>query len=126
MGELGIGCCEQGVVLSDEHGGDQRVVALGRGPQGTCVLYGTRGEQTRDAFGSAWRVSCVRMDDEGEKGLLRVIGGGSVGYAGLASGLAAYFSHGGAEFSDLLDLMDARGIRYAYACADEGGVVSRE
>ena len=49
MGELGIGRCEQGVVLSDEHGGDQRVVALGRGPQGTCVLYGTRGDQTRNA-----------------------------------------------------------------------------
>ena len=46
--------------------------------------------------------------------------------AGLADAIRFYFSQSDTELSDLLDLMDGAGIPYAYACADEGGIVCRE
>ena len=114
------------VVIDDERGGDQRIVALERGSASALVLYGTRGEQTRGAFDSDWRISCVRVAEEHVPAAASVLLGMALAGVSLEEALASFFSDGRAEFSDLLDLMDAAGVPYAYACADESGVVSRE
>ena len=121
MGDTGIGLLERCVVLRERRGGDERVVVLERRAAGLLVYYGTRGEQTSEAFGSAWRVSCVRLGEEREAGLVCALHGES-----SADAIRSYFSQSDTELSDLLDLMDGAGIPYAYACADEGGIVCRE
>ncbi|WP_333785578.1 hypothetical protein [Parolsenella catena] len=124
MGDTGIGLLERCVVLRERCGGDERVVVLERRAAGLLVYCGTRGEQTSEAFGSAWRVSCVRLGEEREVGLVCALHAESS--AGLADAIRSYFSQSDTELSDLLDLMDGAGIPYAYACADEGGIVCRE
>lgn len=124
MGDTGIGLLDRCVVLRERCGGDERVVVLERRAAGLLVYYGTRGEQTSEAFGSAWRVSCVWLGEEREAGLVCALHGESS--VGLADAIRSYFSQSDTELSDLLDLMDGAGIPYAYACADEGGIVCRE
>ena len=112
------------IVLSGWREEDRRVVAFERRVSDVLVFYGTAGMRTSEAFGSEWRVSCARLGEEHEASLARVLQNGGV--SRLVDALGVYFSQEGVEFSDLLDLMDARGIPYAYACADERGIVSRE
>ena len=64
------------------------------------------------------------LGEEREAGLVCALHGESS--AGLADAIRSYFSQGDTELSDLLDLMDGVGIPYAYACADESGIVCRE
>lgn len=112
------------MVLSGWREGDRRVVALERRASDVLVFYGTAGMRTGEAFGSEWRVSCARLGEEHVASLARALQNGADSC--LVDALGAYFSQEGVEFSDLLDLMDSRGIPYGYACADERGVVSRE
>lgn len=90
MGDTGIGLLERCVVLRERCGGDERVVVLERGAAGLLVYYGTRGELTSEAFGSAWRVSCVRLGEEREAVLVCALHGESS--AGLADAIRSYFS----------------------------------
>lgn len=90
MGDMGIGLLERCVVLRERCGGDERVVVLERRAAGLLVYYGTRGELTSEAFGSAWRVSCVRLGEEREAGLVCALHGEPS--AGLADAIRSYFS----------------------------------
>ena len=121
------GMVRAGSVLIDneERRGDLVAAAMDCHAGRIRVAYGTRGETTRDAFGSPWRVSFVSVAEKDANLLAGLLSGPCVEVASLGSALRGFFSNEEVQLSDLMDVMDAAGIVYEYACADEDGVAGR-
>ena len=111
------------LVAQREDGADQFMVWVEYCGEEFRIMVGTRGQSTRDAFGSEWRVSCVTFGAPLQGEVVRVLSGDGV-EQGLEEACASYFA-GDRQLSDLLDLLDASGIAYVYAVGDENGVVWR-
>lgn len=87
------------------------------------IVVGTHGQDTRAAFGSDWRMSCVAFDGQVEGAVIRSLVGDASEQT-IERACASYFASD-RQLSDLLDQLDACGVPYVYACADEGGVAWR-
>lgn len=88
---------------------DLRTVEVRRGEHGLTVRETTCGESTRAVFDSECYTRCVEVPLQGEYVLARFMG---VAPKDLAEELESYLYREGSQFTDILDLLDMRGIPY--------------
>lgn len=126
-------------IAHHEHDDEVREVAAVRRGDTLLVYARTEGPLTREAYGCPWHIGCVQVAGLHHAALLNACAArtnplgnprrfrhadASTAFEALVGALEELFSEDGFHFSDLLDLMDARGVPYAYRAFDTYGALS--
>ncbi|WP_308002867.1 hypothetical protein [uncultured Parolsenella sp.] len=127
-------------IARHEHDDEVREVAAVRRGDALLVYARTEGPLTREAFGCPWHIGCVQVAGPHRAALLDACAArtnplgnlrrfrhtdASTAFEALVGALEELFSEDGFHFSDLLDLMDARDVPYAYRAFDTYGALFR-
>lgn len=127
-------------IAHHEHDDEVREVAAVRRGDTLLVYARTEGPLTREAYGCPWHIGCVQVAGPHHAALLdacaartNLLGNlrrfrhadASTAFEALVGALEELFSEDGFHFSELLDLMDARDVTYAYRAFDTYGALFR-
>lgn len=109
-----------------EDGCERVELAVGTCGEEVRIYCLTEGELTCEVYDAPWHVACASLEEDEARRLAEVLAGlrGEAG-ARLAAVVTALFSEGDFRFGDLLDVLDANGIPYAFCCHDPSGFLYR-
>lgn len=127
-------------IAHHEHDDEVREVAAVRRGDALLVYARAEGPLTREAYGCPWHIGCAQVAGPHHAALLDACAArtnplgnprrfrhadASTAFEALVGALEELFSEDGFHFSDLLDLMDARDVPYAYRAFDTYGALFR-